>query len=295
MPNALIPELSGTRRLTVDYALKQPTIMRARIAELADEQILLPKFFRTLGAKIQGGGMLYSVIQASDFFTSDVEKRNARAEYKVVEGVDPEPKLAVVEDWGGKFQVGVEEITRNDVNYLDQQTTQLANTIARKLDVRAMAELTAAVTGANVVPGHDWGALVTVGPEVDLTPSAELPTADLSAAQLASDLQELGVKHDLLVVHPNEAHSLRVSYGDKLDAMLKSANLEGMFANARVTAGTAWAIEKGKVGTVGFEFPLTVDAWEDKATRSWWVQAYVVPAFGVDRPFAAKKLTGLAG
>ncbi|MGP4058775.1 major capsid protein [Mycobacterium sp. 4D054] len=293
MPNALIPELTG-RRLTVDTALKQPTTIRARIAQLADEQILLPKFFRTLGAKVEGGGMLFSVIQASDFFTSDVEKRSARAEYKVVEGVDPEPKLALVEDWGGKFQIGVEEITRNDVNYLDQQTTQLANTITRKLDVRAMAELNAAVTGANVVPGHDWSILVTIGSEAELTPSGELPTADLSAAQLASDLQELGVKHDLLVVHPNEAHALRTAYADRLDAMLKSAGVE-LFANPRVTAGTAWTVEKGMVGTVGFEFPLTVDVWEDKATRSWWVQAYVVPAFGVDRPFAAKKLTGLAG
>ena len=293
MPNALIPELSG-RRLTVDTALKQPTVIRAQIAKLADDQILLPKFFRQLGAKVTGGGMLYSVIQASDFFTSDVEKRNARAEYKVVEGVDPDPQLALVEDWGGKFQVGVEEITRNDTNYFDQQTTQLANTIARKLDSRAMAVVTAAISGANVVAAHDWSELVTVGPLDGLTPSAELPTADLSAAQLASDLQELGVKHDLLVVHPNEAHALRVAYGDKLDAMLTSAGLK-MFANPRVAAGTGWTVESGKVGTVGFEFPLTVDAWEDKATRSWWVQAYVVPAMGVDRPYAAKKLTGLAG
>ena len=137
MPNALIPELSG-RRLTVDVALKQPPYIRARIAKLADEQILLPKFFRTFGSQVTGGGMLYSVIQASDFFTSDVEKRAPRSEYKVVEGVDPEPKLALVNDYGGKFQVGQEEITRNNVSYMDQQTTQLANTIARKLDVLAM-------------------------------------------------------------------------------------------------------------------------------------------------------------
>lgn len=101
-------------------------------------------------------------------------------------------------------------------------------------------------------------------------------------------------QHDLLVVHPNEAHSLRVACGDKLQDMLVSAGV-GMFANPSVTGGTASAIEKGKVGAVCFEFPLTVDAWEDKAIRSWWVHAYVVPAFGVDRPFAAKKLTGLAG
>lgn len=293
MPNALIPEVSG-RRITVDYALKQPTSIRAQIAKIADSQILLPKFFRTRGEKIEGAGMLYSVIQASDFFTSDVEKRNPRAEYKVVEGVDPEPKLAPVEDWGGKFQVGVEEITRNNVSYLDQQTTQLANTIARKLDVRAMAEIEAAVAGANIVPGHDWSQLVTVGDPTTLTASAELPTADLSAAQLASDLQELGVTHDLLVLHPTQAHDLRTAYADRLDDMLASAGVE-MFTNPRVADGTGWAIETGKVGTVGFEFQLTVDTWEDKSTRSWWVQAYVVPAFAVDRPFAAKKLTGLAG
>lgn len=293
MANALIPELSG-RRLTVDVALKQPHIIRAQIAKLADSEILLPKFFRTLGAKVEAGGILYSVIQASDFFTSDIEKRNARAEYKVVEGVDPEPKMALVEDFGGKFQVGVEEISRNNVSYLDQQTTQLANTIARKLDILALDEVTDAVTGANVVTGHDWGDIVVSGPDANLTPSNELPTADLSAAQLASDLQELGVKHDLLVVHPNEAHSLRVAYGDKLQAMLDSAKV-GLYANPRIASGTGWAIQNGQVGTVGFEAPLTVDVWEDKATRSWWVQAYVVPAFAVDRPYAAKKLTGLAG
>lgn len=292
MANALIPELNG-RRLTVDVALNQPTRIAYRIAKLADSQILLPKFFRTLGAPLQGGGMLYSVLQASDFFTSDIEKRTVRSEYRVVEGVDPEPTLAKVEDWGGKFQIGEEEIRRNDTNYLDQQATQLANTIARKLDVRAMATLEAAVTGSNVITGHSWEALVTVGPEGSLTPSGSLPTADLSAAQLASDLQELGVTHNLLVLHPTQAHRLRVAYGDKLQAMLDSAGV-GLFVNPRITPGVGWAIESGQVGTVGFESVLTVDTWQDKATRSWWVQAYVVPAFGVDRPFAAKKITGLA-
>lgn len=293
MANSLIPELSG-RRLTVDAALSKPTIIRNQIAKLADDQILLPKFFHNLGGKVEGGGLLYSVIQASDFFTTDIEKRSPGNEYKVVEGVDPEPKLAKVEDWGGKFQITDEQVGRNDVNYLDQQTTQLANTIARKLDVAAMAAVNAVITGTNVVTGHDWGDVVTVGPETSLTPSAELPTADLSSAQLAADLQELGVTHDLLIVHPNEAHALRVAYGDKLDDVLKSAGV-ALFANPRVTAGVGWAVKSGEVGTVGFEATLTVDTWDDRSTRSRWVQAYAVPAFAVDRPYAAKKITGLAG
>lgn len=293
MSNALIPELSG-RRLSVDTALRQPTTIRNRIAKLADDQILLPKFFRQLGGRVEGGGILFSVLASADFFTSDVEKRTPRTEYRVVEGVDPDPQLAVVEDWGGKFQIAHEQIVRNDVSYLDQQTTQLSNTIARKLDVRAVAVVTAAVTGANIVSGHNWSTVKTVGPAADITPSAELPTADLSAAQLAADLQELGVTHDLLIVHPNQAHALRVAYGDNLAKMLDSAGVS-LFSNPRIAAGTAWAVEAGAVGTVGFESPLSVDVWEDKATRSWWVQGYVVPAMAVDRPYAAKKLTGLAG
>lgn len=291
MPNALIPELNG-RRLTVDTALKSPTAIRNQIAKLADEQILLPKFFHNHGAPVEGGGLLYSVIKASDFFTTDVEKRSPLSEYKVLEGVDPESKLAPVEDWGGKFQVSDEQISRNDVSYLDQQTTQLANTIARKLDVAAMIAISSAITGDNVVTGHDWDGLVFVGPENTLTPSASRPTADLSAAQLASDLQELGIVHDLLVVHPNQAHALRVAYGDNLEAMLKSAGVT-MFSNPRVSAGNAWAIKSAEVGTVGFEQPLTIDSWDDRSTRSRWVQAYCVPAFAVDKPYAAKKITGL--
>lgn len=154
MTSPLIPTLNG-RQLTVDVALKQPTLIRNQIAKLADDQILLPKFFRQFGAKVEGGGMLYSVVQASDFFTREVEKRSPASEYKVVEGVDPEPQLALVEDWGGKFQIAQEDILRNNVNYLDQQTTQLANTIARKLDTRAVAAVQAADIGA-VTPVSGW-------------------------------------------------------------------------------------------------------------------------------------------
>ena len=189
MPNALIPELTG-RRLTVDTALKQPNLIRNQIAKLADDQLLLPKFFHSLGAPVTGGGLLYSVIQASDFYSSDVEKRSPGGEYKVVEGVDPDPQLAVVEDWGGKFQITDEQIRRNDVSYLDQQTTQLANTIARKIDTRAYAELNAKVTSPNnsVVIDGNWENLVFVGPADILTPSGDRPSAHLSEAQLVADV-----------------------------------------------------------------------------------------------------------
>ncbi|WP_328856365.1 hypothetical protein OG579_13685 [Williamsia herbipolensis] len=293
--SALLPTLSG-RNLTVDAALKQPSVIRNRIAKLADAQIILDKLYHGLGGQVQGGGILYSVVKASDFYTSDVEQRAPGGEYKVVEGVDPDPKLATVADWGGRFQVTDEQRTRNDVSYLDQQTTQLANTITRKLDVAAIANVEAAIAAdaANAVTGHNWSTTVTVGPLDQITPSASRPTADISAAQLAADLQELGVHHNLLVVHPNQAHALRTAYGDNLDNMLTSAGVE-LFSNPRMTAGVAYVCEKGEVGTVGFEVALTVESYPDRSTRSTWVQAFAVPAFAVERPFALKRLSGLAG
>ena len=87
----LLPSLTG-RQLTVDYALKTPSLLRNRIAKLADDQILLPKVCRQFGAKIEGGALLYNSLSASEFFTSHIEARMPGAEYKTVEGVDPDPQ-----------------------------------------------------------------------------------------------------------------------------------------------------------------------------------------------------------
>ncbi|MFG1785687.1 major capsid protein [Rhodococcus oryzae] len=293
MTYSLLPTLQG-RALTVDVALKQPTILRNRIAELADPQLVLDKFFTSSGLKVEGGGILYSVIKASDFYTAgDVERRAPGREYPVVEGVDPEPKLATVDDWGGKFQVLDEQIIRNDVSYIDQQTTQPTNTIVRKLNDAALAALEEHLGAENTLAGHNWNNVVTVGPDTSLTPNDARPSADLSAAQLAATLQELGVVHDLIVMHPNQEHALNVAYGDKLADMLESAGVT-KFVSPRVQAGVAYAVQKGAAGVVGFETPLTVESYDDRSTRSKWVQGYAVPAFAVEKPYAVKKITGLA-
>jgi len=294
MTSALLPELNG-RQLTVDMALKQPTILRNRIATLADPQLLLDKFFTSSVGPVEGGGILFSVIKASDFYTAnDVENRKPGGEYAVVNGVDPEQRLAAVEDFGGKFQILDEQIRRNDVSYIDQQTTQMTNTIVRKLNDAALTAVETFIGTENTLGGHNWNDVITVGPDTALTPNAERPSADLSAAQLASTLQELGIVHDLLVLHPNQEHALNVAYGDKLAAMLESAGLT-KFVSSRVESGTGYAVAKGQAGVVGFESTLTVESYDDRSTRSKWVQGYAVPAFAVEKPYAVKKITGLAG
>lgn len=294
MSSPLLPTLTG-RTLNVDAALKQPTLIAARIAKLADKQLLLSKVLRPLGAPIQGGALLYSSLTAASFYAAgDVEKRAPGAEYRQIDGVAPEPRLAPVEDWGAKAIIPVEAVIRNDVNLLDNTVTQLANTLLKKLDTRTVAALLAANIGS-LGPSSGWTDLTFVGPLTDITPSNARPSAHWSEAQEMADLEEMSVIHDLLIVHPEQANQLRTAYAENLDAALASAGFtNGMFVNPRLPVGTAFVLEEQGVGTVGFEVPLTVDAWLDKDTRSWKLQVFAVPAMAIDRPYAAKRITGLS-
>lgn len=293
MPNPLIPELSGTR-LTVEAVMARPTIIRDRIAKLADPQILLPHLFRPFGARVEGGGMLYSVVKASDFFTADpVEKRSPGAEYAVLRGTDPESKLAVVEDHGGRVQVLDEDMLRNDINRIDAATIQITNRLVRLLDVKAVEAIEAAGP-ETIAVSTPWDAQVMVGPATDITPSDQRPTAAWAEAAELMELDELGNVADTLIVHPSEARALRTAYAGDLPSVLESAGLT-MVSNARVAEGTAYVVAAGAVGTVGFEVPLTVEVVPERLTRSSWLLGFCVPAFAVTNPGAVKKLTGLTG
>lgn len=293
---ALVPELNGYS-LNVDTALQRPQIIRDRIAALADAQLLAPNFYRP-GPKPTAGALAYERVRPASFFdVSGVEQRQPGQEYRTVEGLEEEPRLALVEDWGGKFRVEEERIERNDVGWLDDQTTALANTLVAKIDRVAHAAIADALddTAAenSIASAAGWSNLIFEGPLDQITPSGARPTADLSHAQMKAELQELGIVHDTLIVHPEQAHNLRSAYGDNLQAMLDSTGLT-LVSNARVPAGTGYVTKKGEAGVVGYERALTVETIPDKLTRSVWVQAYCVPAFAVRNPNAIKRITALA-
>lgn len=290
----LMPTLTG-RQLTVDAALNTPTLITNRIAALTADQLVIDKFLSATGQKVEGGALLYTQASAENMYTTrDVTERAPGAEYEIVQGERPDPKLSYAEDWGGKFWVTDEARTRNNVSEFDDNVTQLANTIIRKINQRVIDAVEAAITGNGIVPGHDWGNVVTSGPLDELTPNRERPAADWATAQLAADMDELGVKYDLLVLNPQEHHALKVAYGEDLAAVLASNNLS-VFTSPRLIPGTGYAVEKGKGGIMAYEAPLNTTTWRDEARRLTWVQSFAVPAIAITNPPAIKKLTGLAG
>ncbi|WP_030515516.1 major capsid protein [Nocardia sp. NRRL WC-3656] len=298
-PNySLSPQING-RNLTVDYVLKTPNYITNRIAALAADQLVIDKFLAPSAQAVTGGAILFTPATAAEMYTSrDLEQRGPGDEYAIVNGDRPNPQLAPVEDWGGKFFVTDENRIRNNISDIDDSTTQLTNTIVRKINKRTIDAVESAIAklgGSGVVPGHDWSNVITVGDPTTLTPNAARPAADWANAQLVANMEELGYKFDTLVLNPQEENSLRIAYGENLAAVLESAGITTVFATPRVTAGTGYVTQFGMAGVIGFELTLRTEAWRDEAKRGTWVQAYAVPAIAITRPSAVKKLTGLAG
>ncbi|WP_064255864.1 hypothetical protein RBB84_02550 [Rhodococcus sp. D-6] len=291
----LQPTLSG-QRLTVEQAIQQPLRVNRRISELVAPKLVAPRFFANPSKRLEGGALLYQVVTAEDLLSGPISHRAPYSEYPVVSNPEPKFALAPTIDQGGKFSLSREEVRRDAVDAINTRTTQLANRIARAIDETAIAAVEAAIADNPdaVVPGNDWSALVTLGPETELTPSHERPEADFANAQLAADRDDMGVTLDTIITNPVQAAHLRTAYGSGLSQLLGSFGLELVTSNL-VPSGTAYVVQAGAVGISAVEEPLQTKTWFDDRDQVHWVQSFVSMAFAVNGPLSVKKLTGLAG
>lgn len=289
------PVITGNS-LSVDLALRTPQRITKRIADLTLQRFIVDRIFSSSGVSVATGAVLYDQATLNDLYLSrDIEQRGPTDEYPIVGSERQVPKVATSEDWGGKFWISDSAVRRNDVAHFNQQVTKLANTIVRKTNARAVATLEAAIAalgGAGVIPGHDWSDVTLSGNAP--TPNNERPFADLAAAQLAADREELGVTFNLWLVNPQEYWNLMIAYGPDLPKVLDDANIE-MFQSNRVTAGTAYALARNDVGFLDYEQGLATESWREQKTKRNWIQSSVMPIMGVTNPFSIKKFTGLAG
>jgi hypothetical protein len=288
------PTFSGNQ-LTVDTALKQPTRITRRIADLTLQNFIVSRIF-AVGGEVTGGAVVYDQATLNELYLDrPVERVAPGDEFPIVTSARQAPKVAEVEKYGGKIFITDEARDRNDSVHFNNQVTQLANTIVRKTNTRAVAELEAAIAalgGAGTFVGHSWSAYQPNG--TSPTAPAGTPGADLLKAQFVADTEELGVTYDLLIVNPAEALSLATGYGDRLQAMLDSAGIREVFPSNRVAAGTAYVVARGQVGGLRIEKPLGTETWREPKTERTWVQSSVRPVMYVTNPFSIKKLTGLS-
>jgi hypothetical protein len=288
------PTVSGST-ITVDIALNQPTRVTSMLMDLTLQRFIADRVFTSAGG-VTGGAVVYDVLTTNELYLNrDVRRVAPGDEFPIVTGTRLAPKVAEPEKWGGKYFMTREAIKRNNVSQFTMRTTQLGNTITRKINQIAVATLEAAITTySQSVVGNSWADVVTNG----ATPSAaeDWPAFDFMNIQTLADNDELGVVIDLWLLNPQEWLRLGTIYGQGLMDVLNSAGIS-VFVSPRVPAGTAYALASGMVGEMRVEFPLeTETAVEGAPTlrQRTWVQSSVSPVFFVTNPFSVFKVTGLA-
>lgn len=288
-----LPTLNGNA-ITVDLMLKEPTRITNYLSDITLQNFWANRVFSAAGG-VSGGALLYSQLMANDLYTDrDIQNVEPGGEFPIVTSSRPEPKLAFVEKFGGKFPVTDEARDRNDPTLLQQETQKLGFTMNRGIHRRAIATLDASITaiGADVqVVGTSWADAAAL--TLTTTNNLALPAADFGKAKLKAETFELGGSFNLWIVNPQEAFNLDVIYGDKLDALLRRHNIELISTN-RVNPGEAYVVSEGNVGQMRLEKALATETWRDPEVESTWVQSSVRPLFAVTNPYSVLKFTGLA-
>jgi hypothetical protein len=186
--------ISGTT-YTVDFLLESPRRVTQVIANLALQRFYVDRIFASAGT-ITGGSVVYDQATANDLYaTRDVQRVEPGKEFPVVTFDRGVPLTAQVEKFGGKFFVTDEARRRNDVARINRALVRLANTIVRKIQQRALAELQASITAnSRTAVGVSWTTAMGTAPTA-LAPGSG-PGRDFARIQRSAIDQELGYTYD---------------------------------------------------------------------------------------------------
>lgn len=285
------PVISGTT-ITVDTMLNQPTRVTRMIMDLSLQRFIADRVFQS-GGGVTGGAVVYDQATQNWLYADrDVQRISPGGQFPLISSSRPQPKLATVEKWGGKVFITDEARDRNNSVMLTNQLRQLTNTIIRKINARAIAELEAALAAFPqlVYTGHDWNTYQPGG----TTPSALSfsPLADLLTAQMQADREELGVNYDTVLLNPLNVLRLNMVYGSGLVKGLDDINMT-IYSSNRIAVGTGYILASQQVGEMRVEKPLGTATWREEETERNWIQSGVRPLMFVSNPFAVRKITAI--
>jgi hypothetical protein len=285
------PTVAGTL-ITVDMMLNQPTRITRMIMDLTLQRFIADRIFASAGG-VTGGAVIYDQATWNELYAArDVERVAPGAEFPILTGVQLIPKVASVEKWGGKVFITDEARDRNNTILFTRLMRQVGNTIVRKINARAIAEMNAAVTAFNrTFVGRSWSAVVTAG--TNASTAQQYPLRDFAQADLLAEQDELGVVFNLVLMNPQEYATMSTIYGaQSLNQFLQFIN-KTLYVSNRVPAGTAYFVQEGQVGEMRVEKPLGTETWREPETERTWSQTSVRPVMYVTNPYSILQATGL--
>jgi hypothetical protein len=287
------PEVSGNL-ITVDTMLEQPTRITAMIMDLSLQRFIVDRVFASAGG-VTGGAVIYDVTELNQIYAKrDVGRVSPGGEFPLITAERPAPSVAEVEKWGGKVFITDEARERNKSAAFTNKVRQLTNTIIRKVNQRAIAELEKSIAASGQkTNGNNWSTVVVGGSSQ--SNSDKFPAFDFAHTQQLAEEDELGIVYDLWLLNPQEYTRLVTIYGlANLRELLAELGID-IYVSNRVTAGTSYAVAQQQVGEMRVEKPLGTETWREPETERTWVQTSVRPVMFVNNPFAVLKVEKLAG
>jgi hypothetical protein len=290
-----LPGVSGND-YSIDFLLSEPHRVTRALADLTLQRFYVDQIFSSAGA-ISGGAVLYEQLTANDLYAArDVKTVEPGQGFPIVTFDRAAPKTQTVDKIGGKFPVTDEAIRRNQTGRVSRALVQLANTIRRKIQQRALAELATAVTAfTRTATGSDWSAVMATA-EASKTASVG-PLADLTKIEELNETQELGYSYNTMIVHPTNWREFRLACGGEAAAaraVLADSGITNVWVTNRKTVGTVYFLAAGQVGELGYEVPLFTETWRDpEGKQQSWYQSSVNPIVYVTDPYAIIELTGV--
>lgn len=296
VPHPLGPPVVSGTNITVDLMLQQPTRITKMIMDLTLQRFVADRIFASAGG-VQGGAVVYDEATVNELWTTrDIERIEPGMEVPILTSERPQPKVALVEKWGGKVWISDEAKDRNNSAEFARQVRQVANTVVRKLNQRAIEVLEASITASGqIMVGRNWSIATDVGPDAQITTRQNLPFRDFALVQRMADEDELGVNFTLWLLNPQEYSNLVILYGAQgLRDILQAMGVD-IYVSNRIAAGTAYVVAGTSTGEMRVEQPLRTVTWREEGRERTWVQSTVRPVMFVTNPFAVMKVTGLAG
>jgi hypothetical protein len=204
--------------LTVSRFLVDTPLVEKVLTNMALQRMFADQIFDT-GPRTDSGSVAYSQVttEGSYYTTRDVQQIAPGTEFPNL-GIDEETLLvATVAKWGGRYGIPYEAIQSDRRDLLNRALTKIANTVARKVDVQALAAMNAAPILTAAASG-DWSTANT-----DIL-------GDLQTAISAIENLDMGYSPNTVILNPAQALDIR-----------KDADIRGAMPRETTTNNCLWA------------------------------------------------------
>lgn len=290
-------------RLTISDILKAPSIVPRRILSTVNSKFIADKLLRH-GPTASGGVVKY--YQSNPLFsTTPSAVVGEFGEIPVSQNELGQLMLTQTVKRGLGLRISEEMANRNDIDAVNLQITQIANTFERDWDGYFMALALAAVPSTAVVAATAaWSdSLATTRKDI-----AEAIYAVTSATLPGTTDSYLGFQPDTIVLNLADIANM-VGNDDTWKGWMGNVNdrspavtgklpdpLFGLdvWGTYHIPQGEALVCQRGVMGFISDEIPLRSSplVWHDD-TGSWRCNTKRQSAMGVDQPYSMALITGI--